>query len=154
MEDKAIGMALHALDTTMRRFMDTHSHRREHDALTGSNTWVLLFLADSGDTPVYLRDVERRFGVTRSTASKVVNLLCTRGYVERHTVAADARLRRLRLTPKAQRIITSIREDRIMLQSTLTRGFTANEVDTVYLYLRRMRENMAADLGEEMAPHD
>ena len=75
-EKEPIGHALHVLDTTMRRYIDTYSHKKEHENLTGTNTWVIQFIADHKDGPVYLRDIERRFGITRSTASKWWICLC------------------------------------------------------------------------------
>lgn len=78
-EKEPIGHALHVLDTTMRRYIDTYSHKKEHENLTGTNTWVIQFIADHKDGPVYLRDIERRFGITRSTASKVVDMLVRNG---------------------------------------------------------------------------
>ena len=102
-EKEPIGHALHVLDTTMRRYIDTYSHKKEHENLTGTNTWVIQFIADHKDGPVYLRDIERRFGITRSTASKVVDMLVRNGFVERHTGETDARLRRLTLTEKVRK---------------------------------------------------
>ena len=103
-EKEPIGHALHVLDTTMRRYIDTYSHKKEHENLTGTNTWVIQFIADHKDGPVYLRDIERRFGITRSTASKVVDMLVRNGFVERHTGETDARLRRLTLTAKSENL--------------------------------------------------
>ena len=54
-EKEPIGHALHVLDTTMRRYIDTYSHKKEHESLTGTNTWVIQFIADHKDGPVYLR---------------------------------------------------------------------------------------------------
>ena len=44
-EKEPIGHALHVLDTTMRRYIDTYSHKKEHENLTGTNTWVIQFIA-------------------------------------------------------------------------------------------------------------
>ncbi|MGN0478512.1 MAG: MarR family winged helix-turn-helix transcriptional regulator [Hominenteromicrobium sp.] len=142
MQKEAVGHALHALDSTMRRFVDTYSHKRENEQLTGANVWVIQFIADNRDGPVYMRDVERHFGITRSTASKVVDMLVRKGFVERHTGETDARLRRLTLTPQAEAMLQTIREDHEMLESVLLRGFTANERETLLTYLHRMKENV------------
>ena len=34
-EKEPIGHALHVLDTTMRRYIDTYSHKKEHENLMG-----------------------------------------------------------------------------------------------------------------------
>ena len=62
MPKERIDHALHALNATMRRFIDNYSHKRENDQLTGANTWVILFIAEHSGSPVY-RDVERHFGI-------------------------------------------------------------------------------------------
>ena len=148
-EKEPIGHALHVLDTTMRRYIDTYSHKKEHENLTGTNTWVIQFIADHNDGPVYLRDIERRFGITRSTASKVVDLLVRSGFVERHTGETDARLRRLTLTEKAEDLLADIRADHEALESVLTKGFTQNEKETMISYLRRAKLNIDAAFIEK-----
>lgn len=142
MPKEQVGHSLHILNSTMRRFIDNYSHKQECDQLTGANMWVILFISENDGHPVYLRDVERHFGITRSTASKVVDLLVRKGYVERHTGETDARLRRLTLTPAAEALLETIRQDQEMMETELLRGFTANEVATVLSYLHRMKDNM------------
>ena len=142
MSHESVGHALHVLDITMRRFLDTYSHKRQNELLTGANVWVIQFIAEHSDGPVYMRDVERRFGITRSTASKVVDMLAKKGFVERHIGETDGRLRRLTLTPQAQALLQTIRVDREMMENVLLRGFTANECDTFLSYLSRMKNNI------------
>ena len=148
-EKEPIGHALHVLDTTMRRYIDTYSHKKEHESLTGTNTWVIQFIADHKDGPVYLRDIERRFGITRSTASKVVDMLVRNGFVERHTGETDARLRRLTLTAKSENLLADIRADHEAMEAVLTKGFTQNEKETMLFYLRRAKINVDAAFAEK-----
>lgn len=51
MPKERIDHALHALNATMRRFIDNYSHKRENDQLTGANTWVILFIAEHSGSP-------------------------------------------------------------------------------------------------------
>ncbi|MBQ2667021.1 MAG: MarR family transcriptional regulator [Clostridia bacterium] len=139
-----VGHALHALNATMKRFIDNYSHKKENELLTGANTWVLHYIATNRDHPVYLRDVERQFGITRSSASKIVDLLVRKGFVERHTGDTDARLRRLTLTDKAEALLETIQQDNEMLETELLRGFSPNEIQTVLSYLHRMKNNIDA----------
>ena len=74
---------------------------------------------------VYLRDIERRFGITRSTASKVVDMLVRNGFVERHTGETDARLRRLTLTEKSENLLADIRADHEAMEAVLTKRLHA-----------------------------
>ena len=140
-EKEPIGHALHVLDTTMRRYIDTYSHKKEHENLTGTNTWVIQFIAD--------HNIERRFGITRSTASKVVDMLVRNGFVERHTGETDARLRRLTLTAKSENLLADIRADHEAMEAVLTKGFTQNEKETMLTYLRRAKINVDTAFAEK-----
>lgn len=142
MSHDQVGHALHVLNHTTRRFLDNFSHKQENEELLGTNPWVLHYIAANRDHPVYLRDVERHFGISRSSASKIVDLLARKGFVVRHAGETDARLRRLTLTPKAEALLETIREDHELYESELLRGFTPNEVQTVLTYLDRMKSNL------------
>ena len=144
MGKERIGRTLHALNTTIHRFVEIYSHKRENDLLTGANTWVILFIAEQKDTPVYLRDIERHFGVTRSTASKVVDLLVRKGFVQRHVGKTDSRLRRLTLTKQSEDLLETICADHEMLEQILVKGFTAKEIAALLSYLDGMQENIEA----------
>ena len=149
MSQNQVGHALHVLNHATRRFIDMFSHKKENDELLGTGPWVLHFIAANRSHPVYLRDVERHFGVSRSSASKTVDLLVRRGFVQRHAGDTDARLRRLTLTPKAEALLATIQEDQDAFERVLLKGFTANEIQTVTVYLNRMRENLSAAIESQ-----
>lgn len=137
-----VSHALRVLNHTTRRFIDAYSHKQENEQLTGANTWVLQFIAANSDHPVYMRDVEKHFGISRSSASKIVDLLVRKDFVQRHTGETDARLRRLTLTPKAEALLDTIRQDQQDLEDELLHGFTPIEIRTVLGYLDRMKTNL------------
>ena len=55
-------------------------------------------------TPVYQRDIEREFSITRSTVTNILQLMERKGYIERQSVPQDARLKRLILTEEGGRV--------------------------------------------------
>ena len=146
-----IGHALHVLNHATRRFIDIFSHKQETEFLIGTNTWILQYLAENRDHPVYLRDVERHFGISRSSASKSVDLLVRNDFVLRHAGQTDARLRRLTLTPKAEALLDTIQSDFRFYEDVLVRGFTPNEIKTLQGYLHRMKENIETACNEKQS---
>ena len=54
------------------------------------------------DTPVFQRDIEREFSITRSTVTNILQLMERKGYIARQSVAQDARLKQLVLTEKGR----------------------------------------------------
>jgi DNA-binding MarR family transcriptional regulator len=60
--------------------------------------WILRYLYSRRGQPVYQRDIERDFAITRSTVTNILQLMERKGYIRRESVPEDARLKRLELT--------------------------------------------------------
>ena len=73
---------------------------RENDVeqATPMHGWIIGYLYRHRDTPVFQRDIEREFSITRSTVTNILQLMERKGYIERRSVPQDARLKQLVLT--------------------------------------------------------
>lgn len=101
MEQKTVSFEIRVLGNLLRREA-AHSDIRKHvDTLSATNGWVIGFIAEHGDRDIFQRDLETRFSIRRSTASKILQLMERKGLIERQSVDYDARLKKLVLTPKA-----------------------------------------------------
>ena len=143
MEKIWIGMELRSLNNLIRRYFEFSSHRKEIETVTGNNGWIIGYLAENADHDVYQKNLEDRFTITRSTASKVLNLMEQKGLIQRQAVARDARLKKIVLTEKAWKIKELMKEDAERMERTLTEGFTGEEVKTLYSYIQRMKKNLS-----------
>ena len=143
---KKIGLELRSLNHLIMRYMDKTSHKKQIDAVTGTNGWIIGFLAENSDKDVYQKDLEEKFTITRSTASKVLNLMVKKGLVERHSVAHDARLKKLVLTEKAQKLSELMKEDAKKMESCLTNGFSERELEALTAFIQKMKANIQASL--------
>ena len=137
-----IGKELRSINNLIRRFMDNSATKKAIDSASGSNGWIIAYIADHADRDTYQKHLEKEFSITRSTASKVVGLMVQKGLVEKHMVPQDARLKKLTLTPKAQELADGIAADRREVQNKLTRGFSEEELEQLIGYLGRLKENM------------
>lgn len=135
-------MELRAVTNMTKRYMDSHSHKKMIDSITGTNGWILGRIAHSGDEAVFQRDLEDTFGITRSTVSKVVNLMVQKGLIERSPVEYDARLKRLTLTDKSRELLGYMQSDNEMMDAILTEGFSDEEKEKLNEYVRRMKKNL------------
>lgn len=142
-----ISMELHSLTNMNRRFIDNSSHKKIVDSITGTNGWIIGYLDRNSDRDVFQRDLEETFGITRSTVSKVVNLMVQKGLVERSGVEHDARLKKLTLTEKSRELISFMHEDSDNLENILTSGFSDEEKAQLTEYINRMKNNMKTALG-------
>ena len=144
MDEVWVGRELHSLENMIRRYFEFSAHRKEVETITGNNAWIIGYLSENGDKDIYQKDIENHFTITRSTASKVLTLMEQKGLIERRTVARDARLKKIVLMDKAWKFHNIMREDTEMMERTLTKGFTEEELRTLYSYVQRMKENITS----------
>ncbi|MEE1065037.1 MAG: MarR family transcriptional regulator [Acutalibacteraceae bacterium] len=147
--DKLISTRLRGLSHRIHRFFENSPNKKTIDSITGTHGWIIAFLACNKGKDVFQKDVEREFDVTRSTASKVIDLMEQKGLVTREKVPCDARLKKLVLTQKAQELSELFEKDRLLLEETLTQGFDDEEKRILCDFITRMNNNLQKSDKEE-----
>lgn len=145
MQNGNIGIELRYLNNLIRRYVDNKLHKKYIDSVTGTNGWIIGYIADHGD--VYQKDLETEFGITRSTASKVVSLMVQKGLIEHRSVPQDARLKKLVLTDKALELSKLMNQDHEAVEKTLKKDFTEEELVNLHSYIERMKQNILEQTG-------
>lgn len=142
MDNRFIGIELRSLNNAVRRYLDQSSASIfEGDRITCSNAWIIRHLAKA-KKDVFQKDLEDQFGITRSTASKVLILLEKKGIIQRISVASDARLKKLVLTEKGLSIAEAMKENGSKMEAQLTKGFSEKELSDLLGYLERLKANL------------
>lgn len=143
--ERRIGVELRMLNNAVARYLSRNVYRTDDGVTpTCENTWIIGYLSKAeGD--VFQKDIEAEFGITRSTASKVLILMEKKGLIERVGVSHDARLKKLVLTEKAKRIAEQMSEDGRSMEKRLIQGFSQEELDTLLSYFERMMTNLSGD---------
>lgn len=137
-----IGIEIRALDNQIKRLIDSKIQKSAFCRLTGSNGWIIDYIRKKSPKPVYQKDLEAEFNITRSTASKVLNLMEEKGFIVRESVPEDARLKKLVLTPEAIEISKGMEADRDAIERQITKGFSEKELEQFYSYIERIRKNV------------
>jgi len=107
-------------------FRKINQFHRENEVedVTPMHEWILSYLFWHRDEPVYQRDIEREFSITRSTVTNILQLMERKGYIERQSVPQDARLKRLVLTEKGacihKKTMQSLHQTDEFVESLLT----------------------------------
>ena len=85
-------------------FRKINQFHRENEVedVTPMHEWILSYLFWHRDEPIYQRDIEREFSITRSTVTNILQLMERKGYITRRSVEQDARLKQLVLTEKGR----------------------------------------------------
>lgn len=138
-----IGCEIRTLSNVIKRCFEEKARGNGLEGLTGMQGWIIdyLYEQDKGKE-IFQRDVEKEFNIRRSTATGVLQLLERDGFITREAVAQDARLKSLKLTPKAieaqEIIIKNINE----LEQQLAQGLTQEEVNTFFRLMNLIRKNV------------
>jgi len=145
-EQRQISRELHRLDNGIRRYLCKNSAAlRTGDEVTSTNMRIIRFLKVNEHRDIYQKDVEKEFGITRSTASRVLVLMEEKGLVKRLSVEHDARLKKLILTEKSSQMGEVMHQVGEKTDAQLLKGFSEEEIKTLYAFIDRMVENMNRD---------
>ena len=145
MSDKAefISLELKSLNRGIHRYLENLRCEKENlRTLSVTNCMIIGFLARNQGREIYQKDIEKKFGITRSTASKVIKLMEEKQFVRRQKVPGDARLRKLELTEKSLLISEVMAADAEKTEDQLLSGFSEDEKNTLAEYLERMKNNI------------
>ncbi len=107
-----------------------------------ANGYILFYLYDNRDRDVFQRDFEENFGITRSTASKILSLMETKELVRRESVEGDARLKKITLTEKGEDLRRKMIALKNRVDAQLKSGFSQEEIQQLYGYLERIKNNL------------
>ncbi len=145
MDNCGIGVRLRMLNNAVRRYIDRYADgKKALDSLSCSNGWIIGYVCEMKERGrnIYQRDLENNFGITRSTASKVLGLMEKKGLIERLSVSHDARLKMIVPTEKSVEIGRFIKEDNEKMERLLKKGFSPQELEQLYGYLERIQNNL------------
>lgn len=134
---------IRSLYNMMNRYLTATKPKEASDA-TGGNTHIIMYLKRYENQDIFQGDIERRFSITRSTASRVLSLMEKKGLIERKTVDYDARLRRIVLTEKAQALTQMLQGNAIAMETVMTEGITEEDLERMLHCINTMKANLRA----------
>lgn len=113
--------------------------------LTGVQSRVMHYiLVKCAGGPVFQRDVEKAFGLSRSTATGTLQLMEKNGLILRESVSSDARLKSLVPTEKAARLDAQVDEYIHQTEKCLIHGLSSAQLAQFLEIAAQMSENLDA----------
>ena len=100
---QVIPAQLRRVDNLIFRKINQFARANGVEQATPMHGWIIEYLYRHRDEPVFQRDIEREFSITRSTVTNILQLMERKGYIERRSVPQDARLKQLVLTEEGIR---------------------------------------------------
>lgn len=151
MQEKPIDVEIRCVSRQIIRELFSTSRHRKIESEIGTNWWIIGYIDRNRGHDVFQKDLEKEFSVSRSTASKNVDLLIRNGFISRENVDYDARLKKLVLTDKANEILDLMKKNDEELENRITKNFTEMELCDLRKYLHRISENLETIQKEETA---
>ncbi len=115
---------------------------KTQEQLIGMHSWLIHFLYQQQDTPVYQRDIEKKFSIRRSTVTATLNRMEKNGLIVRQSVPQDARLKRIVLTEKAIALHYDVEQECQLFEQILTEGCSPEELEQFQKMLKIMCQNL------------
>ncbi len=138
--EKDCGMWINILSHKIKKRMNTNMQSL---GLTGVQSRVMHYiLVKSADGPVFQRDVEAVFGLSRSTATGILQSMEKNDLILRESVASDARLKSLIPTQKAAYLDAQVGEYLRNTEQCLTRGLSNAQLALFLETVAHMSKNM------------
>lgn len=136
------GREIHRLSNRLHRHLEANQARHKLTDVSVTNMRIIRYLYDHREQDIFQKDLEAAFGTTRSTASKVLQLMEQKDLIRRLPVKQDARLKKLVLTQRSLELHRRMRENADEMEISLLKGFTPTEIKLLASYLERMQRNL------------
>ncbi len=132
---KKIGKNIHIVSNKIDRKMDMLMGQFD---CTHSQFAVMFYILENNDRDVFQRDIEEEFDIRRSSVSAALSNLEEKGYIMRSSVSQDARLKKITVTPKGERLINESRKVINEFEIELTAALTDEEISVFFRVLDKL----------------
>lgn len=145
-----LGHIIRKLDNVLKRNIQMAMAGQGTDELTAANGWIIVYLHHNRERNIYQKDVEAEFSIGRSAVTTVITRMEEKGLIRRESDPADARLKRLILTPKGEEQFRLMHATIEWVNDRQTEGITEAELEQCFCTLKKIAGN-GERLNERMA---
>lgn len=111
--------------------------------ITGVQSRIIFYILNHyQDGPVFQRDIESVFGLSRSTATGILQLLEKNGIIRKEGVSNDARLKSLVPTQRAAELDAKVADCLKETDRMLTRGLSSGQLQLFKEIASQMLKNL------------
>ncbi len=103
---------------------------------------ILGYLYHHLEDPVFQRDIEKEFRISRATATNTLQVMEKNGLVVRKCQDKDGRLKRIVMTEPAYERHAKVEEHMKLVDRQMLEGLTEAEVSELYRLLGKLRGNL------------
>lgn len=147
-EQKRVAFILRELQNQIRQVIHKSLPRFEKGPGSQLQGGILGYLYHHRDGPVYQRDLEKVFRISRATATNTLQAMERNGLIVRKAQDRDARLKRIQLTEEACQNHQQIEAHMDMMDRRMLEGLTEEERTELKRLLGVLQRNVEALVSE------
>ncbi len=141
-EKRRIGHHIKSLERMMNHRRNESATKNYVDSVTGTHGWVIRYLYDNREKDIFQKDIEKTFGIRRSTVTVMLKTMEKNGLITRTSVESDARLKKITPTDKALDLHYKISCEIDDFEEQMTRGISDEEIESFILTLQKIKNNL------------
>lgn len=127
----------------IKRCIDEKVAQTIDKGLTVSQAHLIGFISNEGkDRDIFQRDIEEEFELQRSSVSLMISNMVKNGFIERHEVENDGRLKKLVLTEKAKALQEKISTAVLQVNNELIKDISEEEQTAFLETLSKIKSNI------------
>lgn len=142
--DRKLGKKIRCTSTKIARVVDNLDSIKKLENISGTNGFIIVYIYKSKED-VFQKDIEKEFGITRSTASNIISLMEKKNLIIREKVDYDARLKKLILTDLAKNYCEDVLKDLKSFDEMLRKDISDNDLDIFCNVLEKIENNLRKD---------
>ena len=126
----------------MKRYTHHEMDAFSNNELTPVQWMVLGYISENCGQELYQRDIEQAFNIRKSTVSSVIQTIEDKGFIQREAVKGDARLKKLVLTEKSQKMGSILMSKIDELEEKMKTGIAEDELEVFYKVIEKINHNL------------
>lgn len=138
-----LGLDIGKINHIISRNVDAAVIKAIDDNLTVAQAYTMDFIVLEGeDKDIFQKDLEKGLDLKRCSISLMLNNMEKNGLIQRVPVAEDARLKKIVLTDKSQKLYEKISIAINSVEDKLIKEITEDELKVFYNVLDKIRNNL------------
>ena len=144
MGEYRLGMDVRVVSNLIKRKLhQIEPPPQDADEFTDLQGQIMHFLFDHRERDVFQRELEEEFCMRRSTVSRCLKEMEARDLIGRTSVAHDARLKKIALTPRALEIHQRVEHKIEWIENVIRAGLTAEEVEQFQKIMQKIKQELS-----------
>lgn len=151
---KSIAFMLRMLHNQIKAVIHKSLPRDDNGPQSQLQGGILGYLYHHSEHPVYQRDIEKEFRISRATATNTLQVMEKNGLIVRKSQDKDARLKRIVMTEPACEQHAKVEGQMRLMDERMLQGMTETEVSQLYRLLGKMLSNleqMESECGRQVS---